>query len=29
MSMRDGFNLWKLGKAHKMITMQNDMVMEM
>ena len=29
MSQRDAFNLWKQGKAHKEITMQQDMVMEM
>ena len=29
MSMQDAFNLWKLGVAHKDITMQQGIVMEM
>lgn len=28
-SLRDAFNLWKMGKANKEIVMQSDMVMEM
>jgi len=29
MSIREAFNLWKLGVAHKDITMQQGIVMEM